>query len=125
MHPKISDETFLNRAFKAYDNPHCISIQEFESDIQRFSHIKKILSTYISSNEINERLLLNHIVISFNLFGNDALIFLLYKVSDNCWPALFPFLIMLNRLPDYIQEFNLNTSEIPLDNNIIQKLRHL
>ena len=125
MIEKINEHTFLNRAFKAYDNPHCISIKEFSDDISRFSYIKKILTQYDQTGNINERLFLNHITVCFNLFGNDATVFLLYRVTPEHWKYLFPFLIMLNRLPDFIPEFNLEVSEIKLDQKIIEKLRKL
>lgn len=125
MIEKLDETTFLKKAFKAYDNPHCVSLQEFENDISKFSYIKKILTQYSQSGDINERLFLNHIVVCFNLFGNDALILLLYRVNKEQWKYLFPFLILLNRLPDYIPEFNLNTSDIPLDMNIVERLRKL
>lgn len=125
MIEKIDETTFLNRAFKAYDNPHCVSLQEFETDLSRFSYIKKILTQYSLTGEINERLFLNHIVVCFNLFGRDALVFLLYRVIPEHWKYLFPFLIMLNRMPDYIPEFNLNTSDVSLDQGIVERLRKL
>lgn len=125
MIEKLDETTFLKKAFKAYDNPHCVSLQEFENDISKFSYIKKILTQYSQSGDINERLFLNHIVVCFNLFGKDALILLLYRVNKEQWKYLFPFLILLNRLPDYIPEFNLNTSDISLDMNIVERLRKL
>lgn len=125
MRTKIDDKNFLQRALKAYDNPHCISLSEFKEDLNRFSYVKKMITQCSTNGEINERLLLNHIVICFNLFGSEALLFLLYRVDRNHWGLLFPFLIMLNRLPDVIQEHNLITSDITLDQNIIKKLREM
>lgn len=121
----MTETEFLKRAFKSYDNPHCVSVQEFEKDIQRFSYIKKSLTLFQRESDINERLILNHITICFNLFGNDALLFLLYKVNREHWPILFPFLIQLNRLPETVSEFSLNTSDIPLNQTIVQRLREL
>lgn len=125
MIEKIDEATFLKKAFRAYDNPHCVSLKEFETDLSKFSYIKKILTQYTQTGDINERLFLNHIVVCFNLFGNDATVLLLYRVIPEHWKYLFPFLVMLGRLPDYIPEFNLNTSDIPLDQPIVDKLRNL
>ena len=125
MFDRIDEATFLKKAFQAYDNPHCVSVAEFEEDLSRFSYIKKILTQYHQTREINERLFLNHIVICFNLFGANALVLLLHRVPHEHWPYLFPFLIQLDRLPDYIQEFGLNISDISLDQTIIEKLRKL
>lgn len=125
MNQPITDKNFLQRAFKAYDNPHCVSIEEFQEDLQRFTHIKKILTQYTQSGEINDRLLLNHIVISFNLFGRDALLLLLHRVDQLQWRSLFPFLIQLDRLPDFIPEHNMNVSDVELDQFIVNRLREL
>lgn len=125
MIEKIDEATFLKKAFRAYDNPHCVSLKEFETDLSKFSYIKKILTQYTQTGDINERLFLNHIVVCFNLFGNDAVILLLHRVIPEHWKYLFPFLVMLERLPDYIPEFHLNTSDIPLDQPIVDKLRNL
>ena len=122
----MTEAEFLKRAFKSYDNPHCVSVQEFEKDIQRFSHIKKSLTLFSQKGaEINERLLLNQITICFNLFGNDALVLLLHKVNKEQWGSLFPFLIQLGRLPEVVREYNLNTSDVALNQEIINKLREI
>lgn len=121
----ISDKNFIRRALKAYDNPHCVSLEEFEADLQKFGYIKKIITIYDQTGEINERLLLNHIIICFNLFGEEALIFLLFRVVREHWNHLFPFLILLNRLPEYIDELNLRTSDISLDHTLIERLRQI
>lgn len=121
----ISDNNFVRRALKSYDNPSCVSLEEFESDIQKFVYIKKILTIYSSTGEINEKLLLNHIVICFNIFGDEALIFLLFRVAREHWGYLFPFLLLLNRLPEILPEYNIPSSDIELDSNIINKLRTL
>lgn len=122
---KISDNSFLRRALKAYDNPNCISLEEFETDLQKFIYIKKTLTIYDQTGEINERLLLNHIITCFNLFGDEALVFLLFRVVKEHWKYLFPFLLLLNRLPEFIAEYGLIVSDIPLDKNLIEKLRLL
>jgi hypothetical protein len=122
---QIDEKAFFQLAFKAYDNPHCVSIEEFEDDLLRFSYIKKILTQYSQNQEINERLFLNHIVICFNLFGNKATVLLLHRVPKDHWGYLFPFLILLNRLPEVIPEFNLITTDILLDQKIVEKLRNL
>lgn len=125
MRQKIDDKNFIQRALKSYENPSCISLNEFQEDLQRFSYVKKILTQYANTGEINERLLLNHIVICFNLFGAEALLFLLYRVEEKQWGFLFPFLILLNRLPEQIPEYGINTSDVELDQQIINKLRNL
>lgn len=121
----ITEKTLLQRALNCYDNPQCITIDEFKSDLDRFSSIKKLITKYNDGSDLNERLILNHLVICFNVFGATAVLFLLFKVDREKWGILFPFLILLNRLPDYIPEYNLQTSEIALNTEVIAILRNL
>jgi hypothetical protein len=72
---------------------------------------------------LTERLILNHLVICYNLFGNDATSFLLYKIEPENWGILFPFLILLDRLPENIDE--IKTSDIVLNQEVIDILRKL
>lgn len=122
----ITDKNFLQRALHCYDNPQCITLDEFQEDLNRFSLIKKQITKYKEgSGDLNERLILNHFVILFNVFGDEAVLFFLYKIDKKHWGVIFPFLIMLNRLPDHIKEINLNTADIQLDVNVIDKLRRI
>jgi len=122
----ISEKNFLQRALRCYDNPQCITLDEFQEDLNRFSHIKKIITKYVEGQgEINDRLVLNHLVTLFNVFGLEALLFVLFKIEQKHWGIIFPFLILLNKLPDYIPELQLATADIELDKNIIEKLRQI
>lgn len=118
----LNEKTFFQKALHSYDNPQCVTIEEFQEDLNRFSHIKKLITKYIEGAELNERLLLNHLVILFNVFGDNALEFLLFKVDKQFWGILVPFIVLLNRLPD---EFFSNNDSIELDNNVIEKLRRI
>lgn len=121
----IDETSFIERALKSYDNPNCLDIGEFESDLLRFSYIKKALTVYDQTKEINERLVLNNIIVCFNLFGKDAILFLMFKVSKNHWKYLFPFLYFLNRVPEYIIEYDIHPTSLELDMNILLKLKAL
>lgn len=125
MIEKLDDRQFYGRALKAYDNPHCVSLVEFEEDIARFSYIKKILTRYHQVHEINDRLILNHIVVCFNLFGAEALNLILHKIDREHWGYIFPFLFLLNRLPEIIPEFDVRVTDISLDQEIIKRLRNI
>lgn len=121
----LNEVTFIEKTLKAYDNPHCLSLEEYESDLLRFSYIKKTLTMYDQTKEMNERLLLNNITICFNLFGNEALSFLMFKVNRNHWKYLFPFLFFLNKVPEYIKEYDLYPAELDLDLETLLKLKKL
>lgn len=120
----INEKNFIQRALHCYDNPQCITVEEFQEDLNRFSHIKKLVTKYAEgSGEINERLVLNHLVVVFNVFGIDAVDFILYKIDEKYWGIIFPFLILLDRLPDNVD--GINTTNVALDPVIIEKLRNI
>jgi hypothetical protein len=116
-----TDSELLRRAMNVYDNVHCHSLDEFNEDLNRFTVVKKMLSRYRITNEISTRLVLNHCVILFNVFGQDALDMFLYKIPRELYPMLFPFLLFLNRLSE---EFLIQQG-VDLDLKILQELKKL
>jgi hypothetical protein len=128
MIEKLDISNFLLYAAKHYDNPQCFDTIEFYEDLKRFKYIKRLLNRYVESGEIKERLILNHIVILFNLFGVQAAIRMLFLKCEGLEMYLIPFLIFLNNLPEKVENIGINnktifTSDITLDKNIIEKLR--
>lgn len=116
----LNEENFILYASRNYNNPQCTSIDEFYDDLQRFKYIKKLLKRYEKSNDLHERLILNHILVLYNVFGiKPANKMMFYKIDPEHWPAIKTFLVYLNFLKEdeYI--------EIPLDDNIINVLRKL
>ena len=82
-----------------YDNIQCCTIEEFEDDLKRFLYLKKLLSKYHNSKVLRERLILNHLVVLYNVFGNKATDLLFFKVDKLYWDYLATFLVYLDRLP--------------------------
>ena len=79
MHNEQIDETnFMLYAARHYNNPSCFDTLEFYEDLNRFKYIKRLFSRYDESGELKERLILNHIIILYNLFGIDATTRLLF-----------------------------------------------
>ena len=117
---ELTEDNFTLFAAKHYDNPQCLDIAEFEEDIARFKYVKRLLRRYNQSGDLQERLILNHLIIIYNVFGIDAanrMVF--YKIEEELWPALKTFLIYLNYLPE--SQF----VEIPLDPTIVDRLRKI
>ena len=86
-------------AIKHYENPHGDGEKEFHDDLKRFKYIKRLLKKYNTSGILKERLLLNHIIILRNLFGNEACVTLLiFKTQKEYLNALKSFLIFLNMI---------------------------
>ena len=101
---------------------------EFYEDLKRFKYIKRLLNRYIEGGELKERLILNHIVVLFNLFGVHAAVKMLFLKCEGLEGCLAPFLISLNNLPDRIENIGIEnktiiTSDINLDKIVIEALR--
>jgi hypothetical protein len=117
---ELTEDNFILFASRNYNNPQCTNIDEFFNDLQRFKYIKKLFKRYHGTKELQERLIINHIVILYNIFGirpTNKMMF--YKIDAEYWPVLKTFLIYLNYLKDneYI--------EVPLDDYVINILRNV
>lgn len=103
MHDDRLDETnFMLYAAKHYDNPSCFDTLEFYEDLSRFKYIKKLFSRFEETGEIKERLILNHIIILYNLFGPSATTRMLFFKLKGYHHYLVPFLELLNFLPEKV-----------------------
>jgi hypothetical protein len=120
---KLNEGNFLVYAMHHYDNPQCHSLQEFEEDIKKFLYLKKLLSRYKNYDELRERLILNHIIVLYNIFGESATRMLFYKIDKSCWDVLVTFLVYLDRMPAELSEYGIILSDIVLDETIISTLR--
>lgn len=125
MVDKLSENNFLLYAMHHYDNPQCHSVEEFEEDLKKFLYLKKLLSRYKRDGELRERLILNHIIVLFNVFGDATTNMLFYKIDTEYWGVLATFLVYLERMPESLPQHSLKLSDIPLDETIIQALRKI
>ena len=122
---KLTEDNFLLYAMHNYDNPQCHSVQEFEDDIKKFLYLKKLISRYKNNDELRERLILNHIIVLYNIFGDSATRMLFYKIDESCWDVLVTFLVYLNKMPEMIPDTGIKVSDIILDEKIIEVLREI
>ena len=96
---ELNDDNFLIYAIKNYQNPSCTGMAELEDDLKRFKYIKRLLNRYIENGEPNERLIINHIILLYNVFGQATTRMLFFKLEEKYWSDLKTFLVFLNRLP--------------------------
>jgi len=122
---RITQDNFLIYATKMYDNPHCVSVDEFNDDLRRFSSIKRLLLRLTRNDDkVNLRMLLNHIMIITNVFGNFPAVRLLYVYCpEETYSFLTSIFAFLSILPKEIPEVDL--SSIALNAPIINKLKEL
>lgn len=122
---KLNDSNFLLYAMHHYDNPQCHILAEFEEDLKKFLYLKKLLGRYKNNGELRERLILNHIIVLYNIFGDAATRMLFYKIDKACWDSLITFLVYLERMPETLPEYGIVLSDIKLDETIISTLRKI
>lgn len=91
---------FMKEAMRNYKNPHCLEIEEFYEDVSRVKSIVRTFTKYKKTGVINERLILNHITILYNMFEEYATEMLFKKVPEEYYAFLKPFLILKGCLPE-------------------------
>lgn len=117
---KLTEKTFEAYALAHYDNPQCLSIDEFYDDLAKFKYVKRLLRKYKETGDIRERLVLNHLISIYNVFPIQvANHMIFYKIEKKLWMVLKPFLIYLNYLPDGMLQ------NIEPDLNIVKKLQNV
>ena len=129
MYETLSDDNFLIYAAKNYDNSHCCSTDEFLEDLKRIKYIKKLLTRYVETGELKERLILNHIIVLNNMFGAEHVCRILYLKLGDYFNCIMPFLILLNVLPDKLYNIRdhmvIDLDMITMDVTIVDRLRKI
>ena len=98
---QLNEDNFLLYAAKYYYNPRCIEAEEFYEDLSRFKYVKRLVNRYLRGGDMAERLLLNHITIILNVFGNESgIVMLMYKTGPEGLPTLKSFLLHLKAIKE-------------------------
>jgi len=120
----LNNDNFMMFAMKNYTNPQCKNIDEFYEDLNRIKYIKRLLGKYNKKGIIKARLILNHIIILNNVFGNNACCRILFhKLEPEFHSAIKTFLDFLNYLPPELPEINLD--KIPKEHKILIELEKI
>jgi hypothetical protein len=127
--PQLTNENILLYAMKHYNNPAAQGIHEFAEDFDRIKYVKRLFKRYQLKTVLKERLILNHIIIVYNVFGPDAATrIFFFRLEPDLWPILKTFLVFLNFMPDRIYGIDgkdIVSSDITLDLQLIEKLRNI
>jgi len=122
----LTESTFLLYAMKHYDNPQCTEMSEFEEDIKRFQYLRKLFSRYRQDSELKERLILNHLIVIFNVFGPGATNMLFMRLHEY-HEYLKPFVEYLNFMPEVLvyDDMMINSDSIKGDELIKLRLKEI
>jgi len=116
---ELNDDNFLIFAIKYYDNPQCSTKDDFYEDLKRFKYIKRLLKKYVKGGILKTHLLLNHIIIIYNIFGDAGTPLLFYKLERVYWSALKSILFYLNRIDET------DISEVSFDEYCLDELNKI
>lgn len=117
---KLNSKNIVVYAAKHYYNPTHIDGEEFFDDLKRFKYVKRLVNRYHQSGDLAERLILNHLIVIFNVFGYEAGVEMLaLKIPLEQWPTIKPFLVVLQAIK------NDDITGIEMDKYVIDKLREI
>lgn len=130
MLEKLDDTNFMLYAAKHYENPECFETLEFYDDLKRFKYLKRLMNKYRDNGDFKERLILNHIIVLLNIFGNEAAVrMLFFKLFDHK-ETVATILDFLNFMPLEVnnithRNITLHSSDIKRDSDITKILRSI
>ena len=119
---ELNESNYLLFSIKFYDNPQSVTREDFESDLKRIRYVKRLLKRYQNNGELKVHLILNHLIILFNVFNEATVPLLFYNLDEELWPAIKSFLIFLNRVSEYPKT---KVNEIEADEYCLQQLKEL
>lgn len=118
---KLTAKNFAAYAIKHYDDPQCEDMDDFYEDLRRFRYLKRLLFRYYQHDELRERLMLNHLICIFNVFGYDASMRMLkFKIKDvEYWSSIKTMLLYLGYVEEGFEVY------VPIDEKLAMTLRQV
>ena len=116
---ELNENNYMMFAVKMYDNPHALTREEIEDDLKRIKYVKRLLKRYKNTGVLKTHLILNHLTVLFNVFGEAAVPLLFYNLEEDLWPSIKSFLVFLKRIPDFPKS---HIHGIPEDQTCIDEL---
>ena len=125
----LNEDNYIMFATKYYDNPQCTTVEEFNDDLNKIKYVKRLFNRFLETGELRTNLILNHLIVIYNVFENEAATrMLFFRVEKKFYSILKPFLIFLNRLPEKVKGIDgedIQTNHIPLNETTIKELRKI
>ena len=119
---ELTEDNYVLFAIKYYDNPSAVTKEDFLDDLRRFKYIKRLINKYLKNGEVKLHLLLNHIIIVYNVFNEAATPLLFYKMDKEYWSIIKSIMIFLERYPEVETD---TLKRIPINEQIIKELKSL
>ena len=129
MKGKLDDSNFFLYAARNYLNP-CVDEQEFIEDLTRIKNLRRLFGRYEKHGDLKERLIINHLMVLYNVFEHRALTrMLVFRLYDHLH-ILKPFLMLMNYWPERIENIGsenvtIISTDIFMDMKIVEVLRKI
>ena len=99
MFDELNNNNAILFAMKHYNNPQCHTREDFDEDMRRFKYLKRLFKRYLKNDELRVHLILNHLIIIYNVFGEAATPLLFLYMEKEYWSLMKTFLLYLNKYP--------------------------
>jgi hypothetical protein len=116
---ELNDDNYLLFAIKFYDNPHAVTREDFDDDLKKIKYVKRLLRRYINTSTLRTHLILNHLTVLFNVFGDAAVPLLFFNLEEDLWSSIKSFLVFLHKLPEFPRSM---IDDIELDQYCLDQL---
>ena len=116
---ELNEGNYILFAMKHYENPHCVTREDFDEDMKRFKYLKRLFKRYLKGGSMRTHLVINHLIILFNVFGEATTPLLFFKLEREYWSLLKTILLYLNKYPLGMM------CDLPIDTEIQEELRKI
>ena len=96
---ELNESNYILFAIKHYENPSSMTREDFDEDMKRFKYLKRLLKRYVRGGSLRTHLIINHLIILYNVFGEAATPLLFFKLEREYWGILKTILLYLNKFP--------------------------
>ena len=113
-------------AAKMYNNPECVDTEEFNEDLAKIKYIKRLFNRYTNDGDLKSRLIINHFVVLFNVFGIIPTTRLLFLRLPEHHDLIKTVLIFFNQCPVEVEIDDgktVNVSQINFVPEVLSKLK--
>ena len=116
-HPiKKCFEVWINRGHSF------LKFNEFRDEFNRFILVSRILRKYKNRNMINIRLLLNHVIVLYNIFGKDITPIFFLISEEDIWSEVRTVLDFFKYIPENslinYEEYEINLNIYPKNSEL-------
>ena len=119
---ELNEDNYLLFAIKYYENPHAVTREDFEEDLKKIKYVKRLLRRYVNNNTLKTHLILNHLTVLFNVFGDAAVPLLFFNLEKDLWSSIKSFLVFLHKLPEFPRSV---IDDIVLDQYCLDQLENI